>query len=127
VLIPATTPDHGDAVVNAAQGPIVPTGNTFGAVSDNDISGGGWTVNPLHTKLLAGKELPLPWLRPSLFATPIKSVELLGKFVNISYTISDAVGMLVQGFSSTPAVPPFDCKQFGCTCKGMGNFYGIGW
>ena len=54
-------------------------------------------------------------------------MELLGGSAPITYTLNDTDGMVVDGIASTPVPPaPFDCEPFGCTCAGMGDYYGIG-
>eukprot|EP01043_Picozoa_sp_COSAG02_P038697 COSAG02_NODE_3003_length_7572_cov_5.390740_2_plen_410_part_00 len=114
ILIPAMTPDHAELIV----GHPTPTGH----VAPTTLSPQPSTI---HAELMAGKKnLSLPWLRPSLFATPIKTVELLGNSATISYTVSDAEGMVVDGIT-VHSKPPFDCSAFGCTCKGMGAYYGV--
>ena len=82
----------------------------------------------MHARLVAGgdKSLSLPWLRPSLFASPLLKVELLGGSVPITHTATDADGMTVHGISVSPPAPSFNCTVFGCSCKGMGDYYGIG-
>merc|ERR1712187_971822 len=75
----------------------------------------------LHRALASGAQsnVSLPWLRPSLLATHPTSVELLGSSAPLSYSISDADGIIVKGF---PRLPPPDCTRWGCTCRGMGDF-----
>lgn len=109
ILIPAMTPDHAEL---ASVG-VTPTGHApAGTLVPPRPSG-------VHSALMAGqKNLSLPWLRPSLFSTPIKTVELLGHSANISHTVSDADGMVVEGIALNSA-SAFDCKVFGCTCEGM--------
>ena len=108
VLIPAMTPDHAELAV----GQPTPTGHVSPSTAPPQPCN-------IHTALMAGqKNLSLPWLRPSLFSSPVKAVELLGHSATISHTISDADGMVIE-------MPPFDCKAFGCTCKGMGTYYGV--
>ena len=80
VLIPAVTPDHAEL----ASGAPNPTGG--GPSSDGAATSGGPTTataghpSALHARLLTGeqKNITLPWLRPSLFKSPVKKVELLG-------------------------------------------------
>lgn len=130
VLIPARKPDSVEAVdmvspaatSRASSCPsAVPTGAAGSACGEQQIA-----TNPLHTALRSGsqKYLTLPWLRPSLFAKLPSKVELLGGSANITFKLTDAAGMNITGISD--AVDPFDCTVFGCTCKGMGNYYGIG-
>ena len=127
VMVPAMQPD--DRSSTAVERAPVPTGG-------QPVGGGGgtgkalpWVPSQLHVDLQAGKQLSLPWLRPSLFATPITKVELLGGSAPITYTLNDTAGMVVDGITGTPTpapAPPFDCKAFGCTCAGMGDYYGVG-
>ena len=102
VLIPAMTPDHAELAV----GTPTPTGHAAPSTESPQPCS-------VHAALMAGqKNLSLPWLRPSLFASPLKTVELLGHSAPISHTISDADGMVVDGISANSAAA-FDCHLFG--------------
>ena len=130
VLIPAVAPDHAELAVSAPN----PTGGRRGSGSSGDDGGRGEEAaagqpSALHQALLSGeqKNLTLPWLRPSLFKAPLKKVELLGHSVAItSHAASDADGLVIDGIElKLPTPPKFNCKAFGCTCVGMGKYYGV--
>ena len=110
ILIPAMAPDHAEL---AGLGSSTPTGH---AAQTTPTPPPRRSV--LHAALMGGQQnLTLPWIRPSLFQTPIKTVELLGHSAPITHTATDTNGMIVEGISvKTQAV---DCKAWGCTCKGM--------
>ena len=102
VLIPAMTPDHAEL----ALGTPTPTGHAPPSTAPPQPCS-------VHAALMAGqKNLSLPWLRPSLFASPLKTVELLGHSAPISHTISDADGIVIDGISANSAAA-FDCHLFG--------------
>lgn len=128
VLIPAMTPDHSQLM----GGSPTPTGGALRPAAGKGAEEETAVVPPclLHSRLTAGTQdnISLPWLRPSLFSSPLKSVELLGHSVPINYTISDADGVLVTGISLAQArQPAWSCNLLpACTCAAMGNFYGVG-
>lgn len=80
-----------------------------------------WIKSKLHTDLMTGAQssLQLDWLRPSLFASPLTAVELLGGYARISFTQNDTHGVVVNGF------PPA-CARWNCTCDDMGIYYAVG-
>ena len=109
---PMSRPDHSQlASVN-------PTGSGFEAA-------GAPQMSDVYKQLLASNDsVALPWLRPSLFASRLKSVTLLGGSVPVHATMSDEHGVVVEGLSA--ALPALDCAPWHCECADMGDFYGLG-